>query len=77
MLLLDSCSAMLDDSGVAGISLLDSGAVSDENAGVLDEDVADVSSAGPELLESEEHAKKTALAIVTVIRDAASFWSIL
>jgi hypothetical protein len=35
------------------------------------------SSAGPELLESEEHAKKTALAIVTVIRDAASFWSIL
>jgi len=32
---------------------------------------------GPELLESEEHAKKTALAAVTITRGAASFWSIL
>ena len=83
---------MLDDSGVAGISLLDSGAVSDENAGVLDEDVAsseegigasmldedaaDVSSAGPELFESEEQAKKTALAAVTIMKGAANLLNI-
>jgi hypothetical protein len=35
------------------------------------------SSAGPELLESEEHAKKTALAAVTVTRGAVNFWNIL
>ena len=68
---------MLDDSGVAGITLLDSGAVSDEKVGALDEDVADVSSAGPELFESEEHAKKAALATEAIIRGAANLLNIL
>jgi hypothetical protein len=35
------------------------------------------SSAGPELLESEEHAKKATLAAVTITRGAANFLSIL
>jgi hypothetical protein len=35
------------------------------------------SSAGPELLESEEHAKKTALAAETITRGAVNFWNIL
>jgi len=35
------------------------------------------SSAGPELLESEEHAKKAALATEAIIRGAVNFWNIL
>ena len=35
------------------------------------------SSAGPELLESEEHAKKAALAAVAITRGAVNFWNIL
>jgi hypothetical protein len=51
--------------------------VSDENVGVLEEDSADVSSAGPELFESEEHAKKAALATEAIIRGAANLLNIL
>ena len=44
---------------------------------MLEDDVTDSSSSGPELFESEEHAKSTALAAVTIISDAAVFWNTL
>ena len=44
---------------------------------MLEEDAAGGSSAGAELLESEEHAKKVALVAVTITRGAANFLSIL
>ena len=44
---------------------------------MLEEDAADESSAGPELLGLSEHAKKTALAAERVIRDAAILSNIL
>ena len=74
--MLDSGTAMLDDSG----SVADEDVASSEDRtgkSMLEEDAADESSAGPELLGSSEHAKKTALAAVRIIRDAAILSNIL
>jgi hypothetical protein len=43
---------------------------------MLEDDVTDSSSSGPELFESEEQAKKTALAAVTIMKGAANLLNI-
>jgi hypothetical protein len=75
---------MLDNSGAVAEEIVgtseDEDIVSSEygiEMSMLEEDAAGGSSAGAELLESEEHAKKAALAAVTITRDAANFLSIL
>ena len=45
-------------------------------ASALEDDVADRSSTGPELLESEEQAKKAALAAATIMGSAANLLNI-
>ena len=83
--LLDLGSATLhDDAGLTGssppeellkgTSLLDSGSAADENIGASDEDI--VSPESDDVASSEEQAKRTALAAVTIIEDTADLSSI-